>query len=121
MALKDDHYVVDYEHIDDFRCVRPLGEAIGEGLFEDIPPNEKQAEEESLRTELAKLFKEAGWEGDGTINCIFIAPCFTTRGDTACQVVYHVKQGNNGTSWLAVPKSLRLRLPEGYLSKLKGA
>lgn len=119
MPLKDDHYVVDYQHIDDFRCIRPLSEASSEGMFGDASTEEKLAHEQALHDELVELFKEAGWEGDGEIKCIFIAPCFTTRGDTWCQTVYHVKQSNNGTSWLAIPKSLRFQLPKGFMSTHK--
>jgi hypothetical protein len=116
-SLKDDYYIVDYQHIDDFRCIRPLSEAIGEGLFDSTSSQERKAEEDALRAELTDLFTNAGWEGDGEINCIFIPPCFTDWGDTWCQTVYHVKQSNDGTSWLAVPRNLRLQLPEGFLSR----
>ncbi len=116
MALKDDYYVVDFEHIDDFRCTRALREALAEGIAEDTLSREQQTNLQALREELSHLFLAAGWEGDGEIECIFIAPCFSSRGWTSCEIVYHVKQSNNGTSWLAIPKDLRLQLPEGFLS-----
>jgi hypothetical protein len=37
--------------------------------------------------------------------------------DTWCTTIYHVKQSNNGTSWLAVPKGFRFVMPEGFLAK----
>ena len=116
MALKDDHYVVDFHFVDDFRCVRPLRESLDDGLSMSDPA-EIQEKERQIRTELTALFKEAGWEGDGEINCIFLAPCFSEREDGWCDVIYHVKQSNNGTSWLAIPRDLSLSLPEGFLSE----
>lgn len=116
MALRDSHYVVDFHFVDDFRCVRPLRESLVDD-FSTPDPAEVEEREEQLRAELAALFRGAGWEGDGEINCIFLAPCFTAREDGWCDVIYHVKQANNGTSWLAIPRGLSLSLPEGWLSK----
>lgn len=131
MALEHSYCVVDFHFIDDFRCIRPLRESLDDGI--PIPESAETAEEmvgvpkpetaeteereRLLRMELSALFRRAGWEGDGEINCIFIAPCFSGRDDGYCDVVYHVKQSNNGTSWLAIPKDLDLSLPEGWLSK----
>ena len=114
MAIKDDHYVVDFQHIDDYRCLRPLSEAVLDphtGEPADSAASSK--EEKRLRSELAALFRDAGWEGDGEINCIFMPPCFLGREDGWCVPVYHVKQSNNGTSWLAIPNDMRLSMPEG--------
>ena len=116
MALKDSHNVVDFHRVDDFRCVRPLRDSLEDG-FSKPDPAEVDAKERQLRDELAALFTEVGWEGDGEINCMFVAPCFAGRDDGWCDVVYHVKQGNNGTSWLAIPRDLALSLPEGMLAK----
>jgi hypothetical protein len=115
MAIEDDYHVVDYHFIDDSRCLRPLSEAVQEPLSSD--PGSAQGGEEELRVELGSLFRDAGWEGDGEINCIFMAPCFVGREDGWCSIVYHVKQSNNGTSWLAIPNDMQLRLPDGWLSK----
>ncbi len=63
------------------------------------------------------IFQKSGWEGDGEINCIALSPCFSGRDDGWCDIIYHVKQSNNGTSWPAIPKSLKLQLPDGFLTK----
>ena len=117
MAIKDDHYVVDFQHIDDKRCLRPLSEAVRDPHSDHPDVAEDARKAQQLRTELASLFIEAGWEGDGEINCIFMPPCFLGAEDGWCRVIYHVKQSNDGISWLAIPKTMRLGLPTGFLSK----
>jgi hypothetical protein len=119
MAIKDDHHVVDFHHIDDYRCLRPLSEAVLDphtGEPADTATNRK--EEERLRSELDALFRDAGWEGDGKIECIFVPPCLFGGEDGWCKIIYHVKQNNNGTSWLAIPRDMQLGLPEGWLVNL---
>ncbi len=113
MALKDEFYVVNFHFIDDFRCIQPLSESIEDHSSElTMGPEEYEQEEHKLRAELKDLFLDAGWEGDGEINCIFIPSCFVGRQDGWCETIYHVKQDNNGTSWLAIPNHLKLSLPE---------
>lgn len=57
-----------------------------------------------------RRFQEAGWEGDGTIGIIWLPP-FVGVGieDTWGSYLWHVKQSNNGTSWLGGDSDL-LRL-----------
>jgi hypothetical protein len=107
----NDYYVVDFHFIDDHRCLQPLSESnvIGESPL-------KSSEVEYKRNELSKLFKKSGWEGDGEINCMFLAPFFAGRDDGHCEIIYHVKQSNNGTSWVAVLKGLRVSIPEPSLA-----
>lgn len=113
MTIKDDHYVVDFSHIDDYRCLRPLREAVLDPhTGEPADSAASLKEEQRLRSELAVLFRDAGWEGDGEINCIFVPPCLF-GGDGWCGIIYHVKQSNDGISWLAIPNAMRLSLPEG--------
>jgi hypothetical protein len=119
--IKESYYIVDYHHIDDYRCFHPLVCDIQDAAFESLAPVEKHQREEELRIELANLFRQAGWEGDGTIECFFVPPCFSRHGDdgdTSCITIYHVKQSNNGTSWLAIPNGFKFRLPEGWLTNL---
>jgi hypothetical protein len=107
------YYVTHYEHIDDFRCHRPLVEAFEDLIWTDeANPKIPKQREDKLRASLVELFKTAGWEGDGEIGCIFIAPPFSSRGWTTCEVIFHVKQSNNGTSFLAIPHGFKPRLPE---------
>ena len=77
----------------------------------------KSQQEKKKKEILNKLFSNAGWEGDGEIGCIALAPCFSGSDDGWCDIIYHVKQSNNGTSWLAIPNNLKLSLPEGFLTK----
>jgi hypothetical protein len=112
MAIKDTHNVVDFQFIDDDRCLRPLIEAVGDSDSDEI-----RKQEQELRYELSTLFINAGWEGDGDIGCIFVAPCFCGAEDGWCRVVFHVKQSNNGTSWLAIPNGMRLSLPKAIFAK----
>ncbi len=117
MAIKDDHYVVDFHHIDDYRCLRPLSEAMRDPHLDKPDSAESRKKEQRLRSELAALFRDAGWEGDGEIGCIFVPPCLFGGEDGCCGIIYHIKQSNNGTSWLAIPKDMQLSLPEGWLAK----
>jgi len=116
MALKDDYYVVDFHFIDDSRCLRPLIESVQDSPDERPGDPSERVKEQRLRHELRALFLAAGWEGDGETTCIFVPPCLIGREDGWCRVIYHVKQENNGTSWLAIPNNMELSLPDGFLS-----
>ena len=118
-TVKESYHVVDYHHIDDYRCFHALACDIENDHFEPLSPEEKLQRENELRVELADLFRQAGWEGDGNIECLFVPPCFSKyreNGDTWCVTIYHVKQANNGTSWLAIPNGFKFNLPEGWLT-----
>lgn len=56
----------------------------------------------ALVEEAEKLLKNYGWEGDGTLELLWLPP-FIGVGveDTYGVVCFHVKQSNNGTSWFA--------------------
>jgi hypothetical protein len=59
--------------------------------------------------ELRKVFLGAGWEGDGTVGVTRVPLYFSPESDsTAVQWfnVFHVKQQNNGTSWVASQRKL---------------
>jgi hypothetical protein len=57
---------------------------------------------DALLDAVSALFKENGWEGDGNIGLIWLPPFVGVGGeDTYGSHIWHVKQGNNGTSWLA--------------------
>ena len=49
---------------------------------------------------------ECGWEGDGTLEAMMVPPFFTNQGDSFWFPVFHVKQRNNGTSWIASERPL---------------
>jgi hypothetical protein len=99
------YYAVGYEHIDDTCAFRPLTEAFdGDAHPIDV---------DNLRNALGSLFKDAGWEGDGEIECFFIPPCFVApdQADDYSVTLYHVKQSNNGTSYIALPRGMTFRTP----------
>lgn len=62
--------------------------------------------EDYLRA-IKQRFQRAGWEGDGVIQFIWLPP-FIGVGveDTHGALLWHVKQFNNGTSWLASHEQL---------------
>lgn len=101
--------VLSYQFIDDHRCFRPLSDVSNV----EFGPEEAEIKEQQLRSELTHLFKSYGWEGDGEINVVFIPPCFTGDDDGWCREIYHVKQSNNGISWLAIPTDITLQISEG--------
>jgi hypothetical protein len=57
-----------------------------------------------------ELFLEAGWDGDGAIELIWIPPFLFNRPDTieftVGVTVWHVKQLENGISWILHPKNM---------------
>jgi hypothetical protein len=52
-------------------------------------------------TTLTSLFKECGWEGDGKLEWMLVPPFFGDSTWNHWFRIYHVKQSNNGTSWIA--------------------
>lgn len=66
----------------------------------------------ALIEEAEKLLKKTGWEGDGTLELLWLPPFIGVGvGDTYGVVCFHVKQSNNGTSWFAS----KFKLPFGSL------
>ncbi|MCD0474559.1 hypothetical protein LPB87_09155 [Flavobacterium sp. EDS] len=56
-----------------------------------------------------KLFKNAGWNGDGEIQLIWVPPFmlssgFTLNEEALGMIIWHVKQEGDGISWLFSPK-----------------
>jgi hypothetical protein len=55
----------------------------------------------------ASLFKDAGWSGDGVIELIWVPPFiwegFSTDEEANGIVLWHVKQKEDGISWLLSP------------------
>lgn len=90
-------FVFKYEHIDYLDNI------------ELLEPDSNKA----LLDELKQLFKKEGWEGDGEIGQIWLPPFVLHKANSYGHWVYHVKQQNNGTSFLAS----RLFLPFGELLK----
>lgn len=110
MLKENDYVVIRYQHVDDHRCFRPLEESL---------PDQGKRSVQKLKKELEEMFEKAGWEGDGIIKCVFLPPCFFSKsGDNYCEIIYHVKQSNNGTSFFIVPKRLEhtLSFPKDMFS-----
>ncbi len=90
-------YVIGYQHIDSTFLTIPASQADDEKVRDMLPCS---------LTEAQNAFAKAGWEGDGRITFIWLPP-FLFRGAECWGVcVWHVKQGNNGTSWLCASKPL---------------
>lgn len=74
-----------------------------DNLTHIIPPKVvfEEAELTDLLKKVEKSFLDSGWEGDGEIGIIWIPPFVNTRSsDTYGEYVWHVKQDNNGISFL---------------------
>jgi hypothetical protein len=112
----NDYKVSQFEFIDDWQVyMLPLTKALFDGGLATADEGTSDIDgpkrvEQQLRSLLASMFIEAGWEGDGNIRCFFIPPCFTGRSDGHSTVLFHVKQRNNGTSFVIYPKDLTLSL-----------
>lgn len=91
------YYAYQYEHLDDLRFIRTPEDFLG-SFGSDKPSREDIAH---ILTAVEKKFREAGWEGDGTIGVIWLPP-FVDTGieDTWGTYLWHVKQSNNGTSFV---------------------
>ncbi len=104
-------FVYSYQFVDDFSSIiDPL-------VFES-----EEFDSRHIKTYMAlltALFIEKGWEGDGDIGLIWIPPFII--GDDSFNGfgfhVWHVKQSNNGTSFLASPIRLkeRFKIDADYL------
>jgi hypothetical protein len=59
-------------------------------------------------------------EGDGLLEAMMVPPFLTSRGITNWFPVFHVKQSNNGTSWIASeePLSAETLNPETPISSV---
>ena len=54
------------------------------------------------KSQVSKAFAKAGWEGDGKIQLIWIPPFIETGFESDMgSLIWHVKQSNNGTSFVA--------------------
>ena len=87
-----DYHVYSYEHVDELAFV--------------LPPSIVEAEchygtgVAALEPDIAELFLANGWEGDGDIGLMWLPPFVGPWGSSG-QLVWFVKQVNNGTSFLA--------------------
>jgi hypothetical protein len=91
--------VYQYHFLDDLSFVRKPEEVFDES---------KQSDLDAYIDKVRQHFKDAGWEGDGKIGIIWLPPFVDAGGveDTWGTYIWHVKQSNNGTSWLASDAAL---------------
>ena len=93
------HYKVrSYSYLDDLSFIQPL----------DTFAKMQGIKSDTLKEAASELFKRNGWEGDGDIGVIWLPPFAVGAEleDTSGIYVLHVKQSNNGTSWLASEHTL---------------
>lgn len=85
-----------------------------------IPPKQvfEDSAYESIAEKVRKAFYDAGWEGDGELGLIWLPPFLFENGDTFGEYVWHVKQYNNGVSFLGY---MEYRLPNPGGSAAKAA
>jgi hypothetical protein len=90
------YFVYEYQHLDELEFIKDAHR-----YTQHIPNRDE------ILKEVSHLFEHSGWEGDGDLGLIWFPP-FVDAGieDTWGFVVWHVKQSNNGTSWLASPYEL---------------
>lgn len=51
--------------------------------------------------DVRRTLKLCGWEGDGTLDAMLVPPFFASHSNPGWFPVFHVKQSNNGISWIA--------------------
>src|SRR5215813_6796887 len=96
MESTNGFFVYSYHHDDDRQGWTPLQ------TFRYLDHDyEKQALDEGLTDSLVVALKECGWEGDGDLEAMMVPPFFTDTAFTNWFPIFHVKQENNGTSWIA--------------------
>jgi hypothetical protein len=81
--------VLKYEFIDDEVSIRKAEDFLS-----------LSSENLALLEKVKAAFKESGWAGDGEIGLFWIPPFFYTAETTYGTWVWHVKQHDNGTSFL---------------------
>lgn len=66
-----------------------------------------------------RAFFDAGWEGDGEIGLIWIPPFVEMLGGTSGEYVWHVKQDNNGISFLGFEEATYSHYNDDHKNNLK--
>jgi len=99
-----DWHVISYEYIDDLDFMPWAREVLRKWEFGEL-----------LIAAVAERCLEAGWEGDGEFQVLWLPPFLGIgKPDYGCYALV-VKQNNDGTAWIACPIPLPVRdssLPE---------
>src|SRR5580704_6394843 len=90
--------VYQYHHLDYLSFIRKPEQVIDTRSPEEF---------KKLMAAVKERFLKAGWEGDGSFGIIWLPP-FVDTGieDTWGSYLWHVKQENNGTSWVGSKEPL---------------
>ena len=72
----------------------------------DNGETEEECNTPQFRQRLKQALVECGWEGDGRLEAMMFPPWLGTL--TGWFPVFHIKQSNNGTSWIASERKLTL-------------
>lgn len=99
------HYsVYFYQHIDYFGALIDPEDFYKEFYADNI----EREDYKIFLNGIQKLFKKYGWDGDGALSLIWIPPFIETNSveDTTGEFIWHVKQSNNGVSYVASESSL---------------
>lgn len=91
-------YVYSYHHDDDQQGWIPIRSFSYRGTSY---PDHREAPSEEFVEKLSKTLKDCGWEGDGVLGAMVVPPFFAADGGNHWFPIFHVKQENNGTSWIA--------------------
>lgn len=91
------YFVYEYTFLDDLSFIVSPSEFFGSRMFGDHSADQI----DTVVHEVKERFLEAGWEGDGSIGIIWLPP-FVDTGveDTWGNYLWHVKQSNNGISFI---------------------
>lgn len=87
------YHVYQYTFLDDLSFIKKPSEVFHDSSRENL---------NSILHKVKEVFLSAGWEGDGTIGLIWLPP-FVDTGyeDTWGNYIWHVKQRNDGISFIA--------------------
>lgn len=101
----DGFYLYMFHHDDDLRGWTRLENFNVPRTTDNGEPTEEPLAAADKARLLAAL-KHAGWEGDGVVEGMIVPPFLSTEGDNYWFPIYHVKQSNNGTSYIASEQEL---------------
>lgn len=91
---EDEFWVYRYEHIDEYTFIKNPSLLANE-ILEALP----------ILRNVKTAFQKIGWEGDGEFGVIWIPPFMMPSYDIGLYL-WHVKQSNNGTSFLACSQDI---------------
>lgn len=92
--------VYEYTFIDDVEtCFKPIL----------LLPHNDEAYMFRCIYKLTEMFSSKGWEGDGYIGFMYLPPFFGPENEYNYSFpIFHVKQRNNGISFIACPNDMQL-------------